>query len=52
VREREIEDAAICQESRPEGAIWPLETETAAKLVVIRPRGMGMAMPRRSPVAG
>jgi hypothetical protein len=34
------------------GAIWPLETETAAKLVVILPRGMGMAMPRRPPVAG
>ena len=25
--------------------IWPLETETAAKLVVIRPRGMGRACP-------
>ena len=34
------------------GGLWPLEAETAAKLVVIWQRGMGMAMLRRSPVAG
>ena len=48
VAERWIGLTAYCAR----GAIWPLETETAAKLVVIRPRGMGMAMPRRSLVAG